>query len=128
MSDASPYLSYPYVIYLNRPCETVFGGFTGVVGLSHGLNKTGDVTLKRGVVNTADLWNWLAAARGSSASANCVAVVTLRNQAGAPITSWKLSNAKPKHYTGPTLGGKGGDTSMEELVLSSESIELIPPH
>lgn len=125
---SSRYLPYPYVIYLNRPCETLSGGFTEVAGLSHGAHSVGDVTLKPGVVNTTDLWSWIATARGSGASAKRVAIVTLRNRAGAPVRSWKLTNAKPKHYTGPPLGGKGGDTAMEELVLSYEGIELVPPH
>ncbi len=37
--------------------------------------------------------------------------------------AWKLSNARPLKYTGPTLSGVGGDVAVEELVLSCERIE-----
>jgi hypothetical protein len=35
-------------------------------------------------------------------------------------------NAKPKRYSGPTLGGENEDTSIEELVLSVEYIDVSP--
>ena len=38
--------------------------------------------------------------------------------------TWKLVNARPMKYTGPALNGKGTDLAIEELVLSSERIEL----
>ena len=38
--------------------------------------------------------------------------------------TWKLSKCTPTHYTGPVLSSKGGSTSIEELVLSSENIVL----
>jgi phage tail-like protein len=41
-----------------------------------------------------------------------------------PVMTWKLTNARPMKYTGPTLNAKGGgDVAMEELVLSCEKIE-----
>jgi hypothetical protein len=55
--------------------------------------------------------------------------VTLRDETGTPIISWKFTKAMPVRYKGPPLGGKGsGDCAIEELVLSAESIELVPPH
>ncbi len=94
-----------------------------------GIHKVGDVTLKRGVVDSSSLWNWLAQARAEGPHRRWDVTITLCDKAGQPILSWKLRNAKPRKYTGPTLGGRGsGDAAMEELVLSAESIELVPPH
>jgi phage tail-like protein len=94
-----------------------------------GIHTTSDVTLKRGVVSAGYLWNWVAAARGSGGAGKLDATVTLRNEQGQPVQSWKLSKATPVRYTGPTLGGKGsGEVAMEELILSAEAIEIVPPH
>jgi phage tail-like protein len=92
-----------------------------------GLNKVGDVTLKRGVVDSSGLWNWINSAHGGG-SVRGQLIVVLRNQAGMPVKGWKLKNAAPLRYAGPTLTGKGTDVAIEELVLSVESIETVPPH
>jgi phage tail-like protein len=40
------------------------------------------------------------------------------------VVTWKLINAMPIKWTGPTLTAKGGnDVAMEELVLAVEFIE-----
>lgn len=113
---------------------TLIGGFSEVSGLSitptrkiTGIHSVNDVTLKRGVVDSSSLWNWLSQVRSSGGASHRSVVITLRNIANNPVQTWKLGNAKPKKYTGPALGGKGHDTAVEELVLSAESIEIIPP-
>jgi phage tail-like protein len=92
-----------------------------------GLQKVGDVTLKRGVVDSSSLSNWINSARGGG-SVRGHLIIVLRNQAGMPVKSWKLKNAAPLRYAGPTLAGKGTDVAIEELVLSIESIEIVPHH
>ena len=37
---------------------------------------------------------------------------------------WKLFNARPMKYTGPSLNGNGTDVAVEELVLAVERIEI----
>ena len=40
------------------------------------------------------------------------------------VVTWKLINAMPTKWTGPTLTAKGGsDVAIEELVLAVEYIE-----
>jgi phage tail-like protein len=107
------------------------GSFSGASGIfltqDHiqkiaGIHKAGDVTLKRGVVDSSCLWNWFSQVRHSGD-----VIITRLGTANHPIQAWRLRNAKPKKYTGPPLGGKGGDVAMEELVLSAEAIEIVPP-
>jgi hypothetical protein len=40
------------------------------------------------------------------------------------VVRWKLTNARPMKYTGPSLNGKGTDLAIEELVLASEKIDI----
>jgi phage tail-like protein len=92
-----------------------------------GSHKVGDVTLKRGVVDSSDLWAWIVDTRANGVEAQRDVVITLRDEAGKPVQSWKLRNVVPMKYTGPTLAGKGGgDVAMEELVLSAEGYEIMP--
>lgn len=149
MDRTSPFSSFNFQVDLQSPgvdIDSPFGGFAEVGGLSTeltvaeyrngndaanhvrkvpGMNKTGDVTLKRGILNSTDLWEWISQARRQSVGAQRVVTVTLRDEAGAAIESWKLRGCIPLKYTGPTLTGKGGgDVAMEELTLSVESISF----
>jgi len=132
----NPYSSYNYLIKLSVQYgpSNPFGGFQEVSGVTHaflkirGVHTVGDVTLKRGVVNSSSLWNWITQARGEESPIRHNAVIVLRNEAGNPVESWKLSGAKPVKYTGPTLRGAGSDVAMEELTLSHEGIEIVQPY
>jgi phage tail-like protein len=142
-----PYGAFNYLVNLNSnnvDSESVLGGFsdvsgigtemtiaeyrTGVDALNHvrkipGIHKVSDVTLKRGIVNSSDLWQWIAQVRKTGPAAKREVVITLRDEAGSPVQSWKLRGVVPMKYTGPTLAAKGGgDVAMEELVLSAEEL------
>jgi phage tail-like protein len=113
---------------LRRASE--LGGLTGAGQLLKfgGLYKVGDVTLKRGVVNSSTLWDWIAAARTSMASSKSDGTITLRNGTGQSVTQWNFTNAVPSRYSGPPLGGKGGnDIAIEELEITPERIWIAPP-
>ena len=91
-----------------------------------GVHKVGDVTFKRGLVGSADLFEWIKQTRTEGYKAKRVVTVLLQDEAReGPVATWKLRGAMPLKYTGPTLAGKGGgDVAMEELVLSCEAYEL----
>lgn len=92
-----------------------------------GIHKTTDVTLKRGVVDSGGLQNWLAQVRDGSLRASDV-LITQLNPSGQAMLSWRLRNTVPRKFTGPGLTAKGNDVAIEELVLSTESIQWEPPH
>ena len=124
---------------------TIIGGFSDVSGLGtevsyaeyrngnerfntvrkiSNTHKVDDVTLKRGVVGSDDLWNWLKGVRDGTADPRNV-TVTLLDEARNPVVTWSLRNAQPKKWTGPTLAAKGGsDVAMEELSLVCEGLEV----
>ncbi len=71
-----------------------------------GMHTTADVTLKRGVVDTSDLWAWITDARTNGSSAQRDVTITLRDEAGNSVQVFKLYSVTPKGYTGPSLVGK----------------------
>ena len=89
-----------------------------------GLHKSADVTLKRGIMGTTNFWHWIPTpAPAPTPSATCC--ITLQDEQRNPVLRWKLINARPMKWTGPTLAGKGGsDVAMEELVIASEGFEF----
>lgn len=123
---------------------TVIGGFSDVSGLGVEINyseyrngnerfntvrkvantfKVDDVTLKRGIVGSADLFEWLKTVRDGGSDPRNV-TVTLLDEARQAVATWVLRNAQPKKWTGPTLAAKGGgEVAMEELSFVHEGIE-----
>jgi phage tail-like protein len=90
-----------------------------------GLNKSTDVTLKRGVIGSLNLYQWLNQIRNGDQTAFRTVVIQLQNEDHtAVVQEWKLLRARIiKHTSGP-LNAKGTDVAMEELVLSYERLEM----
>ena len=90
-----------------------------------GLNKATDVTLKRGVIGSLNLYQWLDDIRNGNQNAIRNVVVQLQNEDHtAVVQTWKLMRARIiKHVSGP-LNAKGTDVAMEELTLSYERLEM----
>jgi len=90
-----------------------------------GLNKATDVTLKRGVIGSLDLYSWLNDIRNGSQSAIRNVIVHLQNEDHTAIVqTWKLMRARIiKHISGP-MNAKGTDVAMEELTIAYERLEM----
>jgi phage tail-like protein len=91
-----------------------------------GLNKSTDVTLKRGVIGSLSLYKWLDQIRnGDQKDALRNVVIQLQNEDhSAVVQEWTLKRARIiKHTSGP-LNAKGTDVAMEELVLAYERLEM----
>ena len=90
-----------------------------------GLARVSDVTLKRGIIGSVSLYNWIDQIRNGDQSALRTVTIHLQNEdrTGVAMT-WKLLRARiVKHTTGP-LNAKGTDVAMEELTLAYERLEL----
>ena len=148
-----PYGAFNFIVALAGPTGdgaegTIIGGFSDVSGLGTDVSyseyrngnerfntvrkianthKVDDVTLKRGVVGSDDLWQWLKQARDGAKPTDLLRNVTimLLDESRSPVVTWSLRNAQPKKWTGPTLAAKGGgEVAMEELSLVHEGLEM----
>jgi phage tail-like protein len=90
-----------------------------------GMNKASDVTMKRGVIGSLNLYSWLDEIRNGNPNALRTVTVQLQNEDHSQIVqTWKLLRARiTKHTSGP-LNAKGTDVAMEELVLAYERLEM----
>ena len=90
-----------------------------------GVHKVTDVTLKRGVIGALDLYEWLSQVRdGVQDSLRSVLIQLQSEDHTATVMTWRLTNARPIKYTGPSFNGKGTDVAVEELVLTAERIDM----
>ena len=90
-----------------------------------GMNKSTDVTMKRGVMGSLNLYTWLDQIRNGDQNAYRTVTVHLQNEDHTQtVASWKLLRARIiKHTSGP-FNAKGTDVAMEELVLAYERLVL----
>jgi len=86
-------------------------------------HKVSDVTLKRGVIGTLELFEWMKGVRDGTADPRNV-TITMLDEARQAVVTYTLRNAQPKKYTGPTLAAKGGEVAMEELAFVHEGLEM----
>jgi phage tail-like protein len=143
-----PYPNFNFTVSFDGD-ENTFGGFSDVSGIQteltvaeyrngndpdnhvrkiQGVHKVGDVTCKRGLIESKAIWDWVDLARVMGPAAKKDVTIRLRNEAGDTVQTWTLRHTLPLKWTGPTLAGKGGgDVAMEELVLSAESLDYVAP-
>ena len=90
-----------------------------------GLNKAQDLTLRRGIIGSLELYNWLNDIRNGNQNALRTVTIQLQNEDHtAVVQTWKLLRARiTKHTSGP-FNAKGNDVAMEELVLTYERLEM----
>ena len=142
-----PYVQFNFLVYLGDGNETQpQGGFQEMsnVGMEvtvaeyrvgnarensvqkiTGLNKATDVTMKRGVIGSLNLYSWLDDIRNGNQDAFKDVTIELWDEAHtAAVQTWRLRRARIiKHISGP-FNAKGTDVAMEEMVLAYERLEM----
>ncbi len=89
------------------------------------ISKQADVTLKRGVIGSLNLYKWLDQVRNGDRDARrTVRIMLMTEDHSAPVFTWRLLEARPAKYTTGPFSGKGTDVAVEELVLSYERLEM----
>ena len=90
-----------------------------------GLNRATDVTLKRGIIGSLDLYEWLSDIRNGDQNALRTVVIALQNEDHTEVVmTWKLLRARiVKHVSGP-FNAKSSDVAIEQLTLAYERLEI----
>jgi phage tail-like protein len=90
-----------------------------------GLNKAADVTLKRGVIGSLNLYQWLDQIRNGDQGALRTVVIRLMNEDHSQVAQeWRLLRARIVKYGAGPFNAKGNDVAIEELVLAYERLEV----
>jgi len=90
-----------------------------------GRTKYSDVTLKRGYVNTSELWDWRKKVMDGTVERKSVSII-LRNDKGDEVMRYNLFECWPSKWKGFSLDGKGTDVAVEEIVFVVERLDRVP--
>jgi phage tail-like protein len=89
-----------------------------------GLARYPDITLRRGILGSLDLYSWINDVRNGASNAARTVTIQLLSEDRTPVLTWKFLRAWPAKYSGPILDAKGTDIAIEELVLAYERLEM----
>jgi phage tail-like protein len=87
-----------------------------------GLNKYTAITLKRGITDSGELWNWRKAVIDGKTERKNGSIVLL-DETGAEKLRWNFSNAWPSKWTGPAFNSTGSSVAVETLELTHEEVK-----
>ena len=90
-----------------------------------GLRRAAHVTLRRGIIGSLQLYQWIdQVGTGDPAAARTVRIQLQNEDHSAVVMTWRLHRARiVKHTSGP-LNATGTDVAIEEIVLAHERLEL----
>lgn len=87
-----------------------------------GLNTYSNISLKRGITDDAQLWEWRKKAMDGKVERKTMSIV-LMDDAGEEKLRWNLVAAWPSKWEGPAFSAAGNDVGIETLELAHEGVE-----
>lgn len=91
-----------------------------------GRMKWTDVSLKRGITNTMDVWDWrqqVVEGKIKDARKNCS--IIMYSLDGTAVARWDFVNAWPSKVTGPSLKADSNDLGVEEMTIVHEGMTRV---
>jgi phage tail-like protein len=86
-----------------------------------GLVKHSNITLKRGVTDDAQLWEWRKKAMDGKVERKDGSIILL-DEAGAEKLRWNFREGWPTKWTGPTFNATGNEVAIETLEIVHEGV------
>ena len=87
----------------------------------------GQLTLKRGMTASFDLWDWFAAVMNNARLRADVMVVVFAADGQTERARFVLTRCLPVKLKAPALNAKDGMVAIEEMQIAYESLTLRPP-
>lgn len=88
-----------------------------------GLNKYSNITLKWGMSDDTELWEWRKKAMTGKVERKNGSIVLL-DDTGAEKMRWNFREAWPTKWTGPSFNATGNEVAIETLEIAHEGLEL----
>ncbi len=138
-----PYSAFNFLVSFGPDPSEIVGSFSEVSGLGveiepieyrngseditvrkiPGLKKFPNVVLKRGIIGDLGLWEWVKAAMDGTRDQRTV-VIQLLDESREAVMAFKLTNAWPVKWEGPSLNATANEVAIETLELCHEGLEI----
>jgi phage tail-like protein len=88
-----------------------------------GLSKFGNVTLKRGVTQDTDLFNWHKTVMDGDIRRDESMSIVLLDEKRQEVVRWNLRNAWPTKYNAPDMKANANEIAIESIEIAHEGLE-----
>jgi phage tail-like protein len=83
----------------------------------------GEITLKRGLTDSFEFWNWRElVVTGDTETARKDVTITMYDRSYTEVVTWQLTNAWPSKLSGPSIASDSNDFAIEELTIVHEGL------
>ena len=107
-----------------EPIEYREGNMPPTAMKQPGLIKYGNVSLKWGITDSLDLYNWRKQVEdGKTKDARKNMAIILLDEEGNPVSRWEFSEAWPSKYDAPDLNATGNEIAIENLEIVHEGMK-----
>ncbi|HET6420519.1 MAG TPA: phage tail protein [Geobacteraceae bacterium] len=86
-----------------------------------GLVKYSNISLKRGITDDAELWDWRKKAMDGTVERKNGSIILL-DDTGAEKLRWNFVEGWPTKWTGPTFNATGNEVAIETLEIVHEGV------
>jgi len=86
-----------------------------------GLNKSSNISLKWGITDDAQLWEWRKKSIDGKVERKNGSIV-LYNDAGEEKIRWNFMEGWPTKWTGPSFNATGNEVAIETLEIAHEGL------
>ena len=91
-----------------------------------GRMKWSNITLKRGITDTMDMWQWRKLVEQGKVEEACKnGSIVMFNQKGEEMARWDFVNAWSSKISGPTANANTNEVGIEELEITHEGYERV---
>lgn len=99
------------------------GGENSFVHRLPGRIKSSNLTLKRGMTKSNELYKWFADVASGKVDRKNVSLV-IYDVKGEPLATWNFNNAYPVKWSGPQFQAAGNAAAIETLELAHDAMLL----
>ena len=134
-----PYKAFNFLVEIDGIAHAVFSEVTGlesetavieyraggenVVRKLPGLTKFGNITLKRGITQDAELWNWRKSIVDGDIDRRNGSIVLLDDKR-SPVVRWHFRDGWICKWEGPALSAQSNEVAIETMEIAHEGLEL----
>lgn len=100
------------------------GGVNDYVHKFPGRTKYSNITLKRGLASSEELWKWYQEGLETGKVKRTNVSIILRDRSGEAIKRWNLESAYPVKWVGPDLKTDSNQVTIETLEIAHHGLTL----
>jgi phage tail-like protein len=105
--------------------ETREGGDNTTMRKLPGKTSYADITLKWGLTDSTELWDWRQQIVDGIINRKHGSVVVYDMNNRLEVARWNFVNAWPTKWEGPAFTAKGNDIAIDTLVLANEGVTRV---